>query len=155
MDHDPGDAGARAGQPPLPPLPPAPGAAPVVALGEVVAAAAAEDVGVGAVVVGAVVVGAVVVGAVVVGRKVGAVLWPPPAGAELTEVGLAPPVLAGVVGVLLATEGVVEDWTVVGVPEPPECVSTRAIATAAMSTTAASPANSRPLRLRRGGSSGG
>ncbi len=66
-------AGARVGQPPLPPLPPwppwpAPGAAPVVALGEVVAAAAAEDVGVGAVLVGAVVVGAVVVGAVVVGR---------------------------------------------------------------------------------------
>jgi hypothetical protein len=120
----------------------------VVAVGD--AAAAADTVGVGAVVVGGAVVGAVVVGGgAVVGACVGAVVgrWAGALGAAVVAGG-------AVVAVPALTDGDTEVVaTGAGGVEPLERDRTRAMATAAMTTTAATAAISRPRRWR-GGSSG-
>jgi hypothetical protein len=121
----------------------------VVAVGD--AAAAADTVGVGAVVVGGAVVGAVVVGGgAVVGAWVGAVVGRL-AGALGATVGWGPAVVAVAAPVTDGDTEVVAAGAVGA--EPPERDRTRAMATAAMTTTAATAAISRPLR-RRGGSCG-
>jgi hypothetical protein len=115
------------------------------------AAAATDVVGVGASVVGGAVVGAVVVGGgAVVGAWVGAVVgrW---AGALGAAVGWGPAVVAVAAPVTDGDTEVVA--TGAGGVEPAERDRTKPMATAAMTTTAATAAISRPRR-RRGGSCG-